>query len=570
MPNQFTTEELFGKAQQPNEMQQPKQFTTKELFGEPKVEAGMDYGQSALHGALQGATFNYSDEAIAGAKALYDKLAEGKDFSEAYDERLERERAELERARKNPKSYMAGMAAGGMATAAVPGLGWANIGKGASVAGQMGKAALLGGLAGSGESEGNLLENQGQLAKDIALGAGAGAAFQGLLGKGSEALKKLPAFARKKAAERAVKATTGQNIKAIRKMGGTTHASAGDIEKFEKGVRKVGEDIMEEVTPSGKPLMQGFESVEDLAPKMAEARKYYGGKLGEVGKAVDAFYPKGSVQGSNIANKLRAYAAEIPPVAQGKKLIEQIEGVADDFDAAGNLTFDKAKLFKNQFQYKADDADLLVSNKDVTNKIRSIIGGEMDETADNLKTNLGKVLERAGEAKPITMTERGGIPPAAQGAMNVSADEVDKVKYIKNLLDQYGKYKGKYGSFKQAADAATDRAQKNLSNRFVSPSDYGVGSSVGITSAIASGNPAMLLMGAAGAAANKLARERGSSTAAVALRKIAQLAENPAFSNKYAKALTNAAGDGPTAMLGVHAVLMKTDPDYKSFFKEDY
>ena len=552
--------------------QKPKRkFTDDDIakHDQKNVEGGMDYGESGLYGAMQGASFNWSDEGLAGAKALYDKLVEGKDYGEAYEDRLEHEREQLERARKNPKSYMAGVAGGGLATAAIPGVGWANIGKAASLGKGMLTAGALGGVAGAGESEAGL-EDPKELLKNTAIGAGTGAAFQGVLGKGADALKKLPAFARQKAAERAVKATTGQNIRAIRKMGGTTHASAGDIDKFAAGVRKVGDDIIDEVTPSGKPLMGAFDSVEDLAPKMAGARKHYGQKLGEVGKAVDAFYPKGAVQGGNISAKLRAYAEEIPAVDQGKNLIKRINTIADEFDEAGQLTFEKAKLFKNQFKYNQDDADLLVSNKDVTNKIRGIIGGEMDETADALKNKLGEALGKVKKQGPITVTKDGGIPPAAKGDLGVPPEQVEKVQSIKDLLDKYGHYKKKYGSFKQAADAATDRAQKNLSNRFVSPSDYGIGSSVGVASALASGNPAMLLMGAAGAAANKLARERGSSMAAVTLRKIANASKNPAFSNKYSKALVNAAGDGPTAMLGVHAVLMKTDPDYSNFFKEDY
>lgn len=572
MPNRMSSDDLFGGGKSPPK----KQMTTNEIFGETEIEGtptqekGMGYLESGLHGAGQALTFGYADEGMAAGKALYDKLIKGEDFSDSYGKRLEVERAELERARKNPKSYMSGALAGGAATSFIPGIGWANIGKGASLASNVGKAALAGGLAGSGESKGNLLENQGQLAKDIAIGAGVGGAFQGILGKGSEALKKLPMFAKQKAAERAVKATTGQNIKAIRKMGGTTHASAGDIEKFAQGVRKVGDDIIEEVTPAGKPLLGPFDSVEDLAPKMAEARKYYGGKLGEVGKAVDMFYPKGAVKSSNISDKLRKFAAEIPPIDQGKNLKARIYKIAEEFDEAGDLTFEKAKLFKNQFKYNADDADLLVSNKDVTNKIRSIIGKEMDDTAESLQKNLSKIKSSG----PVTVTESGGIPPkTVSGGVDtfeVSPENFDRVQYIRDLLGQYGKYKGKYGSFKQAADAATDRAQKNLSNRFVSPSDYGVAGATGIGSAAATGNPSMLLIGAAGAAANKLLRERGSSLAAVTLKKIADMAENPLFSNKYSRVLLNASDDGPAAMLGVHSVLMNSDPEYKSFFKEKY
>jgi len=564
MPKVISTKELFASSSKA-----PKTLTTAELFGKAKPPAGgMDYGQSMLYGAGQGLTFGFADEGLAGAKALYDKARDGRDFSEAYAERLPKERAELERARANSKSYMAGALGGGLATSFLPGIGWANVGKGATVAGQMGRAALAGGLAGAGESKGNLLNDQGQLAKDVALGAGTGAAFQGLLSRGSNELSKLPAFARQKSAERAVKATTGQNVRALRKMSGTTHDSAGDVEKFLGGIRKVGDDIIDEVTPSGKPLLGAFDSVEDLAPKMASARKHYGEKLGEVGKAVDSFYPEGSVDGKKIAEKLAAYAEKLPDVDRGTATIDRILTVASQFDKKGKMTFEQAKLFKNQFKHEPTNADLLVGNKDVTNKIRSIIGGQMDDTASSLEKNLSQVkMER-----PISVTPGGGIPPSPLGEnkMSVNPDDFQKVQYIKELLGKYGHFKGKYGSFKQASDAATDRVQKNLSNRLVSPSDYGVGGMTAVASAAATGNPLMALVGVAGAAANKIARERGSSATSVALRKISELAKNPLFANKYSKKILNAAADGPTAMLGVHAVLMNTDPDYNNFFKEEY
>ena len=135
MPRQITTEQLF------RESKGPKQLSTEELFsglplqqkGPAKVDMGS--GESALYGAMQGASAGWSDEAVAAAKAVYDKLAKGKPYGEAYEERVAKEREQLERARKNQASYLAGALGGGVATSLVPGVGWANIGRAATAGG---------------------------------------------------------------------------------------------------------------------------------------------------------------------------------------------------------------------------------------------------------------------------------------------------------------------------------------------------------------------------------------------------------------------------------------------------
>ena len=531
-----------------------------QYYDKPKPEP-MGAVAAGARGVGQ-ALFGLGDEALAGAKALFDVYrGTDRNIIDIYEEEVGKERKEVERAaEERPGMYYTGLGAGLVGTALAGGAA-AGLGKAASLGQQMRGAAALGGLSGFGASEGSVLKDPGQLAADVALGAGTGAAFQGVLGKGAEALKKLPALARKEAAERAVKATTGQNIRALRRMGQTTHASAGDIERQAENIRKVGQDILEETVPSGKPLLRGYEAIEDIAPKLSEARKAYGAQLGEVGKKVDAFYPKGSVQGANIAKKLRRYAKEIPPVDQRKALINRLQNTADDFDEVGPLTFKKAQLFKNQFKHKPDDADLLYSDKDVINKIRSIIGKEMDDTVDELRRNIDTELAKRGKGVAVSVTERGGIPPAVRGPQQRPVD-LDEAARVRDLLGRYGELKGKYGTFKSAADAATDRALKNLSNRFVSPSDYGVGGVVAAGTAAATGNPAMLLLGAAGAAANKLARERGSAAAAAALRAVANAAENPNFVTKYGPKLMEAARRGPAAMAAAHAALAASDPDY--------
>jgi hypothetical protein len=334
-------------------------------------------------------------------------------------------------------------------------------------------AAGAGGLIGAGTSNADLTKGEVEnLAKDVGQGAVTGAAVQGVLsgagavGQGiADRFKNLPE-------QRAVKAVTGQNISALRQISDTTFKGAGDIGAANDRIVKVGRDILDEPGVLG-PLSK----VEDIAPKLGQAREKYGQLIGEVGKQIDEIAP-GAVDAKNIAGKIVDYAESIPETMQGQKLRDKLVEEAANFEKIGNLSFADAQKFKNQFKYKAVDADALISNQDATNKVRNIIASEMDQTAKNLSQN--------------------------------GPDEV------KSLLDNYGLYKSKYGSFKAASDAATDRVQKNLTNRFVSPSDYGMGAAIGTAQSLAHGSvsPTTIAIGAGAAMANKFARERGSALAA--------------------------------------------------------
>jgi len=547
----------------------PRYLTDEDMMGSSFTPM-----QSGLLGAAQGALMGYPDELESAGRALYE-IATGpdelKDLLARYKQiRDEEVRPRYERAeRENPGIFMAGMMGGGGASMLIPGVGLA---KGAGALAKAGQAAAMGGLAGGGYSEADLTEGEvGDLATDVGIGAGIGGASQygidklarGGAGLLNQAKTGIAEKATQKAAERAVKAATGQNIGALRKIAQSTHQGAGDIQKLEKGLRKVGEDIIEERLPSGKPLLTGTENVETLAPKLAETRKFYGGELGKVGKAVDAFYPQGAVDGKRMADRLRSYADELVPNEKGKALKTRIYKEAENLEGEGMLTFERAKDWKNQFKHKATDADILVSDQDVTNKIRNIIGTQMDETADALEKRIGQRLAQdVPENMPLKGTELVVRDEVIPGETRQGLERV------RDLLGSYQKLKGKYGSFKQAGDAASDRALKNLSNRLVSPSDYGTGIGAGATMGLMTGEPITgAIVAALAGGANKLARERGSAAGAVTLRKIAEIAKsNPDFVQRWGNVFMKAAERGPAAMAATHAALLKI-PNYRSQFE---
>lgn len=373
----------------------------------------------------------------------------------------------------NPKSYLGGEIFGSAAMSVVPGFGWMNAAKGASIASKIGAAAKTGAFIGAGTSNADLTKGEiEQFGKDVVQGGLTGSVVQGALSGARTVFKGVLDRFKNVPETRAVKAVTGQNISALRQISNSTLKSAGDIDSTNARIVKVGRDILDEpgvLTPLSK--------VEDIGPRLGEARQKYGELIGKVGSEIDKSVPK-AVDAKNIANKIVSYAESVPETMHGQKLRDKLLEEAANFEKISALSFEDAQKFKNQFKYKAVDADALISNQDATNKVRGIIAGEMDQTASNL-------------------AEKGP-------------------QEIKDLLNNYALYKSKYGSFKAASDAATDRIQKNMTNRFVSPSDYGIGSAVGVAQALTQGGPSLstLAAGAAAAGVNKFARERGSALAA--------------------------------------------------------
>ncbi len=141
---------------------------------EPKEPSAFD---SAITGAAQGATLGLADELAGAIGGVGDYISQGGklDLEDYYKIRRDLVRKEDEKAREsNPKSFMAGNIGGGLATAMVPGLGALNAGKGATLATQVGKGALQGGISGAGYSNS---EDSKEILEDAAIGAGIGGAL---------------------------------------------------------------------------------------------------------------------------------------------------------------------------------------------------------------------------------------------------------------------------------------------------------------------------------------------------------------------------------------------------------
>ncbi len=515
--------------------------------------------ESAALGAIQGATAGYADEGEAvirtGLQAIKEpgKVKGLSDLIKSYRSNRESARGKYEQARAdNPKSYTGGEVAGGVGSAFIPGFGWMNAAKGASVLTKMATAAKAGAAIGGGTSTADLTEGDVKgLAKDVATGAAIGAAAQGALSGAGQVVSGAAERFRSIPESRAVKAVTGQNISALRQITGTTLKSAGDVGDANKRLVKVGRDILDEPGVLG-PLSK----VEDIAPKLGKAREKYGKLIGEVGEQIDQLAPK-SVDAKNIANKIMDYAESIPQTVQGQKLRDKLVEEAANFEKIGALDFVEAQRFKNQFKYKAVDADALISNQDAVNKVRSIVSQEMEDTVAKLS---------APQEGVINMAKTGvKEAPQVEGLVREgSSFQTQEAAPLRDLIDNYKLYKSKYGSFKAASDAATDRVQKNLSIRFLSPSDQGLGAAVGLGSILNHGglSPSAVATGLAAAGINKFARERGSALAAKTADSLIKAYDSEGVQGlvQAAKPVLEAARKGNPSAIITFQILDKKNP----------
>lgn len=331
------------------------------------------------------------------------------------------------------------------------------------------------------------------------------------------------------AEERAFKAATGQNKKAFKDAYMQKAQEMGrDVPEGETvtKVNQIGRDLL---TPdeSGKPVLGWFDSTKNLAPKLEAKAKDFGKQIGAVGDQVDNLVPQ-AVSGENIAGRMRDYAETIPNIPSKANLKAQIMKEAEAYSGNGGMNFSDAQKYKNAYQFKPVDSGLNVLPQDVTNAMRGSVGKEMEDTVSKLVSS------------PETSPE------------------------ARKQLELYNFLKSKYGSFKTAGKAANDRIMSDLSNRFVSPSDYGMGAVAGLGSMMTGGHGpiAAAAMGAAGAGANKLIRTHGNAFAARGLDALDRLVSS-AEGSQFRPILERAAQQGPVALEQAHEMLRRTDANYR-------
>lgn len=522
---------------------QPKTLKLSELTPANKIEydTGSSKITSAMAGFSQGSTMGFADEAVAGIKGLADYI-EGKtgargdiSLSDAYRTHRDAIRRGNQKLQDdNPGTYKTAE----IASAVVP----AVLSAGAAAPVTAGKVIAGGAIAGQGYSNADL--GTAQNAFDTGLGGAVALGTYGAFKLGGKALSEVsekvaPVFAKAKeklaknlsdfAEERAAKAAIGGgNLKAFKDLA----ARKGGIKKFGRAI--LDENTTEDVLKDGQVVKQVTSKIMKAGSKPEAIAERAGAKLKEVGKVFDEVYDaiddsiENAVDARTIAAKMRQYAADALDMPNTRAHFERVIKQAEEIEGMGNISMRAAQKLRNSYKYKPrhdSGADVLPS--DVQNKLKGLIGDEMDETI--------KLVD--------------SLTPNSTG-----------------LYPVFKRAKELYGTMKTTRDAGDKAAVRELSNRFASPTDHLAAAATFAADAASGGAP--LASGAKAltfGAVNKAIRGRGNSASAVTADYVSKLLQKrPESLGTYGPMLIGAAKQGQTALGNLHQILWRNDPKYRS------
>jgi hypothetical protein len=254
-----------------------------------------------------------------------------------------------------------------------------------------------------------------------------------------------------------------------------------------------------------KPLLEMGDNLEQIATKVEAKKAEVGAVVGSLRDKLD----EAGAEGPKLENIFKPIDDHIEDLSKLKGLnkgaINQLETLKDDLrEAAGlpraagaEVTTDVAN--EGELSFKAA-ADIKARVNDLV-KRGTAIGGPVNEAQDALKKVAGSIedeIERAGDA-----------------AAKKSEEELGE-----SWLDEYKKAKDSYRKLSLADNAAQDGLRARAANRKFSPTDYGIGA---IGAMLGGGGPLGAVTGLASTLAHHVVRERGNSTAALLLDKLAAM-----------------------------------------------
>lgn len=382
---------------------------------------------SALHGAAQGASFGFADELEGAARGLYDRVTgKSDDLAQAYAQNRDKARGRYEKAREdNPASYMGGELAGGLGSAFVPGLGSLKAAKGAGLAAKLASAAKAGAVMGLGTSEADLTRGDvADAAEDTALGAGLGAATQGLLSGAGAALKTV----------------TPKNV----------------ARKLANVFLNTPEEITDTYIANPKEVLS--------APRRIDVSRNYQNLIDKLKNDVT----EGSAQSRKILNDegKKLASQKIADIFEGKaqSLAERAEGVMDDPEtvAAYNWLKNRAEQYANKATPAVrDDKGRIVTRgyqdkKELsTNRIKDILQGidrstefetapgKFSKIDDNVRKDVRRQIDELLKSQSPAYTEQmkqvAGDTRLLDDASSIARTEGGLANVFRRLsTDQYG------------------------------------------------------------------------------------------------------------------------------------
>jgi len=502
--------------------------------------------EAGVSGLAKGLTFGFSDEIAAAGRAGVGKLTGDKSpYGDLYDKYLKEQRAYQDAAKADSPIAFTASEIGGAIVG--PGKFFAPA-KGASVAANVARAGLGGGIVGVGTSEEKSVKG---LAEDALKGAAIGGATQYGLDKIGQGISRLkPSSLNKFAEEKAVKAA-GAMTKEMRDLEakGQLHKIGRELLDKKIVTIKAGlEDVIERSgaikKESGKKIGEILSAADDLVEnttKMIENGKLLG-FLPEAQKNAAKEYMQENFGFSmkNVANRLQQEI--IAPNIQNPLLkteLSRVAAIADDFAALPAQSLKAANIIKGT-QGAKTKFDAQTVPEAFKKQVYKIIKEEIDGAVNKVSK-----LEDALLEKGVNVSGLLQLP-------GVVADGTAQLKKI--LGPAYEQAKKDFGMSKSVGDMAFKRLGGVRSNRGVSLTD-----TIMAASGFASGGP---VTGIALGALNKFGRRYGNTFQAVGADKLAKvLSRSPDALGRFGDTLARAAQENPLSLIAAHLALSK-DPDY--------
>lgn len=489
--------------------------------------------RAAVRSAAEGLTFGFADEIWGGVRGIVDdisQVASGKEMPKAkfdsmgrvsnldeinksvnYEKfRDESRKSYADLQEKNPITTTIGDVGGSIATAWVPGLGWANTQKGATAGARIGQAALGGAATGLGRSEEESLSG---MAIDTAIGAGLGATLQGggeVIQKGvgkignriksKEAMKLADYLAAKTDEKRLLDSDNYKRMglddladEVFEKVESYPDLIPQWTKEFQENKLSLTDRMLGKV---GNALADVDEDITQRYLKKSDEINADQSTLGSVKNLVDDEIVKTSSAVNEAKEKLAEAKLRVRQV--GQKMSDQI---ADErYETSINLTAAKEQ-FADEWRQAVDT----LNRKSATDVREKILQG-MDELKAKISYASGEsigILEKEAKKNPalkvdlksqISQLDEGiqklqvsgvAVSDSANNSLRVMQNVAERLKSIKSgeltlvdakriiqQLDEDDIFSMEKGSFQPEADRLKQALRRNLDDQLKSLSPY--------------------------------------------------------------------------------------------------
>ena len=330
--------------------------------------------------------------------------------------------------------------------------------------------------------------------------------------------------------------------------------AAGKSAGFTKGMRKkIGRQetramgrILRQGTEGAPPVVSATADTADMTARALALKEKAGGRIGTILKNLD----KAQVHKPDVARileDLKPGIAEVKGLRAAAPTMNQYRKVLVDVKRYGRKpTYEGLQRLKKAYKELAfpggnKAAEGVKGYKDAYFAISRELEKSADEGVELLASNI----------------------PQTRLPLSTFTERQKAIESVGQIPEIYRGAKQQYGASKAALEGLRDKAAGEDARKFLGLTDIIVGTG-GLSTAVATGNPAMALSTVGLVGAKKAVEHYGPQTIAVGSQKLADLVRNsPNLLGQFAPLLANALERGSDALASTDFILQQTDPEYR-------